>query len=308
MATTSISKSALLSGAAKDDAVGVNGDFTFTIQDLLANDPGGAAKVSVDSQFFFGTTAADQANQAAYLDAHGITNNGDGTYSIQSDALDFDYFVQIGNKGTWSTAHVDVVDTPDPPPVPHAGDLLFAENFDYSGIVPINDPATGNAVAGVIDLNALNGWTGAAHTELGMDGYGGISSTSGNAWLDTQNSPGGIDISHTFVDPTGDKALLSFDIAFEDLTFNGQNYATDLAGNLQFKIDGQVVSMVAENYLNGADWGPAQADQPHAMEHFDFVIDTGAPGSTHTLEIVDISASGYAGFAVDSIAIHDWII
>ena len=28
--------------------------FTFTIADLLGNDPGGAAKVNVDTQFFFG--------------------------------------------------------------------------------------------------------------------------------------------------------------------------------------------------------------------------------------------------------------
>ena len=34
-----------------------NGDFTFTIADLLANDPGGAAKVNVNTQFFFGDTA-----------------------------------------------------------------------------------------------------------------------------------------------------------------------------------------------------------------------------------------------------------
>ena len=39
MATSPTSKSAPLSGAAKDDAVGLNGDYTFTIADLLANDP-----------------------------------------------------------------------------------------------------------------------------------------------------------------------------------------------------------------------------------------------------------------------------
>ena len=39
MATSPTSKSALQSGAAKDDHVGDNGDYVFTIADLLGNDP-----------------------------------------------------------------------------------------------------------------------------------------------------------------------------------------------------------------------------------------------------------------------------
>jgi len=115
MPTSPTSKSALQSGAAKDDAVGLHGDYTFTIADLLGNDPGGAAKVDVSKQFFFGS-AADQFHQAEYLACHGIVDNGNGTYTLTSDAIDFDYMVQIGNKGTWSQAHVDVT-APVPPPV-----------------------------------------------------------------------------------------------------------------------------------------------------------------------------------------------
>ena len=44
--------------------------------------------------------------------AHGITDNHDGTYTIKVDAEDFSYFVQIGNKGTWSQADVDVTAPP----------------------------------------------------------------------------------------------------------------------------------------------------------------------------------------------------
>ena len=54
MATSSTESVSLRSGAAKDDVVGLNGDYTFTISDFLANDPGGAAKVNVTKQFFFG--------------------------------------------------------------------------------------------------------------------------------------------------------------------------------------------------------------------------------------------------------------
>ena len=130
MATSPTTRSATTSGAAKDDAVGLNGD-TFSIADLLANDPGGAAKISVDTQFRFGTTQEDWDDQEAYLADHGITDNGDGTFTINGGATDFQYMVQIGNKGTWSTADVDVT-APEPvvEPEPHAGDLLFSEDFD----------------------------------------------------------------------------------------------------------------------------------------------------------------------------------
>ena len=49
--------------AAKDDAFGQDGDFVFTVKDLLANDPGGANK---NGTLFFGNTA-DQNRQAEYL-------------------------------------------------------------------------------------------------------------------------------------------------------------------------------------------------------------------------------------------------
>jgi hypothetical protein len=53
MAKLPTDKSATTSGAAKDDALGQDGDFTFAIADLLANDPGGAAKLGTGGQFFF---------------------------------------------------------------------------------------------------------------------------------------------------------------------------------------------------------------------------------------------------------------
>src|SRR3954470_19273786 len=104
MAQTPTSKSATTNNAAKDDILGADGDFTFSIEDLLANDPGGANKIGID-QFFFGS-GADQKDQTNYMTQHGIVDNHDGTFTAK--LADFDYSVQIGNKGTWSTAHVDV--------------------------------------------------------------------------------------------------------------------------------------------------------------------------------------------------------
>ena len=59
-------------------------------------------------QFVFGTTQAEWDHQDKYLADHGITYNAaNHTYTITSDALDFQYMIQTGNKGTWSTADVD---------------------------------------------------------------------------------------------------------------------------------------------------------------------------------------------------------
>src|SRR5262245_61921047 len=146
MATSPTSKSAPLSNAAKDDVLGADGNFTFKISDLLANDAGGANKSG--TAFFFGT-AQDQFHQAEYMAAHGIHDNGDGTYTRTSGAFDFDYSVQIGNKGTWSSAHVDVT---APVPAPHLGNALFTENFDGYDSTSIIDPSTNTAVAAVTDL------------------------------------------------------------------------------------------------------------------------------------------------------------
>src|SRR5262245_13730510 len=126
MATSPTSKSALLSAAAKDDFLGSDVDI-FHISDLLANDPGGANKNGIigkepGSSFFFGSVAGDQQDQKAYLEAHDIHLNADGSYSLGENATSFDYFVRMGNSGTWSKAHVDIAD--------HAGGLLWGENFD----------------------------------------------------------------------------------------------------------------------------------------------------------------------------------
>jgi hypothetical protein len=300
LAASPTSKSATTSGAAKDDMLGQDGDFIFSIKDLLANDPGGAAKLDLTKQFFFGDTAADRADQAGYLAKHGITDDGDGTYTIKAGATDFNYFVQIGNKGTWSEVHVDVTAS-----VPHAGDTLFFENFDGHAGDPIQ--SNGVTVAEVVDLNAASGWTGASHTELGANGYGGVAATSGGAdgfWFDTQNSPGGVNISHSFTDSTaavaGKTSVLSFDIGTQDLTFNGQHYATDPNASFDFKIDNQVVA-----HFDADDFAA-----PNAMLHFDIDISAYAgAGDTHMLSLVDTTANaGFTGFAVDSIAIHDWIV
>ena len=116
--------------AAKNDHLGDDGDFVFTIDDFIANDPGGANK---NANFFFGDTENDRTHQAEYLQAHGIIDNHDGSYTLTSSAIDFKYFVQIGGNGTWSTADVDVT-------APACDALLNGDNFD--GYVTLNPGPT----------------------------------------------------------------------------------------------------------------------------------------------------------------------
>jgi hypothetical protein len=210
--------------------------------------------------------------------------------------------VQIGNKGTWSTAAVDVT-----PPVPHAGTDLFTENFDgYNGQTYFDN---GVPVFQTLDLNAAHGWAGAQNSELGANGYGTIETTSGTGneafWLDTQNSPGPISISHEFTDATaavaGTTSVLSFDIAKQSLDYQGTHYATDPNASFEFRVDGAMVAHINASQLATND----------DMYHFEVPITGYANmgGNVHTLELVDTSGiASSTGFAVDSIHIHDWVV
>jgi hypothetical protein len=309
MGQTPTSNSVPVNNAAKDDAVGLNGDYTFTIADLLANDPGGAAKISTTTQFFFGDTAADRADQAGYLAAHGITDNHDGTYTITADGIDFSYFVQIGNKGTWSQGDVDVT-APEVVIEPHEGGPLFVENFDGYGAATQTtyyDPP-GTAVFASVNLNAASGWN-STYNELGADGYGGIETTSGTPpeafWLDTQNSTGQINISHTFTDDTdpvlGKTSILQFDVAKQSLDYLGQHYETAATASLDVLIDGAVVKTITMADLATFN------DMYHFVVGIDQYADLG--DDTHVITIQDTSPdAAYTGFGVDRIKINDWVI
>jgi hypothetical protein len=304
MAQAPTSKQVPINNAAKDDALGADGVYTFKIADLLANDPGGAAKLDLTKQFFFGSTAADQADQAGYMKAHGIVDNHDGTFTLNSSAIDFDYFVQIGNKGTWSEAHVDV--TAPPAPTGHAGNALFIENFDsytagadhgswqQSAITtPTDGPAAGHYWA---NKAADGSWVGVTDGEL-LKAPELV--TSGNQSLDTQNSPGRVDMFNWFVDPTGGKAQLTFDIAKQNW---GSASTTDSNAAFQFKVDGNVVAEVHAGDL-------VEANHMYSY-HVEFDV-AGGPGAGHQIELVDVTPGAndhITGFAVDSIHINDWIV
>jgi hypothetical protein len=289
MAQTPSSKTTLHNNAAKDDVVGKHGDFTFTIADLLHNDPG-HHKIDPTTQFYFGDSP-DPSDQVRYLLNHGIVDNFDGTYTITQFAQDIDYHVEI--KGTWSEAHVDVIRPA------HEGAAYFADGFDFY---------TSNPVSGEVDLGSVgNGYTnlnGHKASDIVHSGVDGVTSSAGSGyWLDTH----GLDVSRVFTDGTpaiagGKSAELDFDIAIQNfVAADGSHHATTLDPHaaFEFKVDGHVVAKVTAAELH--------ASVPDGtMEHFqvEFGYDPHHVGNDHVLEMVDLSKPAAAGFALD---IHDWI-
>jgi hypothetical protein len=100
------SKSTPLANGGKDDVLGADGTFTFTIGDLLANDAG----VRADSFFFgSGTDGDSAAAQEKYMEQHEITHNEvTGLYTAEGG--DFQYTVRAGSRSTYSTADVNVAE------------------------------------------------------------------------------------------------------------------------------------------------------------------------------------------------------
>ena len=266
-------------GTKKDNSLNMNGS---------GEDWDGGVKLS--------NTGLGQGDGSTYLSA-----NGNADYSFTMANLDLSQIETLGVRATsTSTAEGSIKWVADETCVPHVGENIFTENFDfYPETQQYFDPP-GTFVFGTTDLTAANGWTNASYVELGANGYGNIASTSGDAWLDTQNSPGPIDISHTFKDANGGQAQLSFDIGTQSLDYLGQHYATNPDAAFEFRIDGATV----------ASFTAADFAQPNVMEHHEVVFDTGAPGTDHTLELVDVTgvAGQFTGFSIDSVQINDWLV
>ena len=256
----------------------------------------------MSTQFFFGDSISLE-DQKDYLDAHHILYNDEFTeFTLTSESTDFQYMVQIGNRGTWSQGDVEVIARKSPP---RRGQPVHRELRRLRGADPDDLLRNGIPVFAAVNLDAASGWNGAATSELGAGGYGTIETTSGTAptafWLDSQNSPGGISISHTFQDDNGGTNQLSFDIAVQDLVYQSVAYATANNASIEFRIDGvAVASLSYAEVLAGA--GGAN-DMFHVEELFSVVA------GQHTLSIVDTSPdAAFTGFAIDSIQINDWLI
>jgi hypothetical protein len=333
MATSPTSKSALTSGAAKDDAVGLNNDYTFTIADLLANDPGGAAKLNVGTQFFFGDAAPaggglpTLAQQVQYLADHGITANVvDGkfvSFDIDADAdPSFNYFVQIGNKGTWSQANVDVTAPPAPPEEETGtnGDLVAKWDFEN------HTQAGGDNVGTPNGFWNLNEWVQTYEAQnpgftFGEDAGTGFSTdiqvhgADGHRSLDTAASPGNIFLQAI---PEERGGVLGQGATMPDLV-EGKQYHAEVS---ILKQDFSDIPEMVANGTAGTDpdaWVSFQFNDKVLNVHasdidvsnefvtFDLVFD-GVAGEDSFTIMSHGTNDAAQGLLIDTIQVHDWLL
>ena len=223
--------------------------------------------------------------------------------------VDLDFIETLGIRATSTSTPEGSIKAVMDACVPHKGDALFTENFDgYAQTVKYFDPAN-TLVFATVDLQAANQWQTNGISELGADGYGTIPNTSpvnanGNFWLDTQNTPGQINISHAFQDLTaavgGKTAVLEFDIAKQSLNYLGNHYETD--GNAEFRvlIDGHEVTRIKASDLTLNNTMYHQTVEIEAADY--------NAGTSHTITLEDVSPNAdVTGFSIDSIKVSDWV-
>ena len=140
----------------------------------------------------------------------------------------------------------------------------------------------------------------------------GFDQTSGKSYLNTLTTdfPSGtvggvtnghdpIDLSYHFKNSTGGQAKVSIDVSAQVFfVTQTQFYFSDASDQLVFKLDDEVV-----HTINGTELAT------NDFTTFEFLIDTGAPKSHHTLTIehVDNGFGSPLGFAIDNLHVYDVI-
>jgi hypothetical protein len=274
--------------AAKDDCLSFNWANTYNLSDLLANDPGSAHGVT------FGAGV--------------ILNPGGTTFSLAPGVTGFNYTEQIGN-GTFSTAHVDLMGRA-------SGELVQNSSFEdprgsdaaSGGTSLVNGVPTGGYTFGP----TLPGWTNVNGVSLEdvTTQYGGFSTPGNNPadthWLDTQASPGGIDISQVLNLSAG-SAHMAFVVAAEPpITVpGGQVFSQDPHEKLTFSLDGKAVGSYADgsSSISLADFKDVGAG---VFKAFTFDVNGLAAGN-HTLEVASSGANAFVGYALDSVSVQQII-
>jgi hypothetical protein len=270
MGQTPTSKSAMVNSAAKDDYLQWDGDNKYALSLILANDPGSA----VFKSFSTGDVVLD----------------GNGNFVIGAATLAtgyFDYTVRMAN-GTYSTARVYIQH--------HFDDVELVSNWSFED--PTVSPPFGQ-------FSSINGWVtqaGSAQLEVVNSPYsnGAISSVYGDQWLDTQGTPGGIDIGQLVDVATGNHAELDITLAIEDLLDGDPTHHTDPNEVLEILWNGSVVGSI--HYADFALAGVG-ANTMHTFA----VMVVGQAGAD-SLEIRSVGAPGgqLVGYALDAVSLHQW--
>jgi hypothetical protein len=254
--------------AAKDDSL-TFGNGIYSTGDLLANDPGSAK--------FVGFVNADGSPDAD------ITRNPDGTFLVKPGVTHFSYEIQVGN-GTYSIANVDVSAQQGPVAGPE-----LVNNWSFEQ----DQTTSGGAYAAFQTLPGWNTDVGSAALEVVSKGCSGIQDDG--HWLDTQASPGPIDISQVLNMTAGEHAQMAFQVAAEDIA--AANLTTSANEVLKVNFGGETVAQVT---LDDFRTGPGGAIDYNNFHTFYASV---VGGTDDTLRLVSSGASNNVGFAVDSVSV-----
>ncbi len=156
------------------------------------------------------------------------------------------------------------------------GNYLNNGDFDDpSGMLPTSWGYKGSA---------LQGWTSknGRPFELHDSGWQGMKSVSGAYWLDTNASPGAMDIEQSL----------------DNLTPGAVYRLTLFAGDRDSDLDGEALV-----FWNGQLVGSLDPDQEDIMQEFDFYIQEGVGDGTNRIRIVDIGSNDSNGLSLDEVRI-----
>ena len=248
-----ISRSAIVNAAAKDDYLAQAASYSLAT--LLANDPGSATFYSVSGATY------NPLNQ---------------TFSVAEGVYNFEYTVRMAN-GTYSTAtvHID-----------HEinwAELLVNHSFE--------NPVVTGPYQG---FTSIPGWTSTGgRLEIVQDGYHGIAGPDGNQWLDTQASPGPVDLRQSVELAAGQTATLSVIIAAQKFL----HYQTDPNETLHLVFNGVEIATIKQADLGGYNTF-------HTLKYE--VVGENGPD---TLRIYSDGAANWVGFALDAVSLQtSWIV
>jgi hypothetical protein len=293
-------KIATLTGAAKDISTTVNDDGSL---DLLTGNPGSAVVYSLvdpsgesaGAQF---PTTSDEVGTTkggtVRLDADGkVYYTPPNDLSVGEHTDTFVYTIRMAN-GALSTATASVTVTVDGGDGggdggggdPKQGTVLFSDDFS-TYVFPTS--STGNWLP-ASGANWISTWTSASGSgtpEICKENYGGTVGSTGGYILDTQGTPGPINISATVEDQSGDKAQIVIVV--------GTQSATRGDAVLQVQWNGIEVAKIYANTFTTGTWQTLTFDPVDSNEGY------------NTLTIRDITTVGTTvGFAVDAVYVYDW--
>jgi VCBS repeat-containing protein len=274
-----------------NDAATFSGSDTGSVTEDTTLTTGGTLQVQdVDHNeaVFTGATTGNGLH-GTYGDFSFDTVTGNWGYSLNNGALN----VQQLNSGDHVTDTLSVVSldgtTHDVVVTVNGQDSYLGPDLLTNGSFEEGQTTSGGAWQG---FSSLPGWTNVNGQSLEVVSapYAGTADSDGH-WLDTQASPGGIDIKQSVDVSTGAHAQLSVTLSTEQVS----GLFTNPAEHLVFNFNGIQALDISASDIVLAD------GNMHT-----FTADIVGLAGLDTLEIQSVGATDNVGFALDHVMVQEW--